>query len=67
MHWIRHAVPRGCVPHIGCDITEWAEPDDAHVLRSEIICAAMLIIERKLDRDYAQHSIIPIRALFREN
>jgi hypothetical protein len=64
MHWIRHAVPRSRVPHIGCDITEWADPDDTRVLRSEIVCATALIIERMLDKDYAQRSIIPIRVLF---
>ncbi len=63
MHYIRHALPRGQKPHIGCDITEWAAPDGSRVLRSEIICTTALIVECMLDKNYAEHNVIPVRRL----
>jgi hypothetical protein len=59
MHYIRHTVPND-KPYIGCDVEDWAAPDDSRLLRSEITCAVSLMIERMIRPEFVDHKICPV-------
>ncbi len=62
MHYIRHAVPYD-KPHIGCEIEDWAVPDGSRLLRSELVCAVSLMMERMIRPEYVEHKICPVSFL----